>query len=143
MAKRKRRSKPRRSKGPAQRKASDFTRSKRRERLKPERRTYEDRFRKPLIRRRSPTEDFRDWHPDKEFRRPKDIFGAFAEIEEDYPSKNLRARPLFRFREPWKVVECRKRKARRSVLFSRRKVGKGKSGPRFRRMTIKSEVRCK
>lgn len=37
---------------------------------------------------------------------------------------------------------CKSRKERRAVLFSSRKAGKGKSGPKERIITEKSKVRC-
>lgn len=41
-----------------------------------------------------------------------------------------------------RFIICSKRKSRRRILFSNKRIGSGKSGPRFRRYTIESKVRC-
>lgn len=42
----------------------------------------------------------------------------------------------------WKEQVCKKRKERREQLFKDNKIGKGKGGPKNRRSTIKTLVRC-
>lgn len=41
-----------------------------------------------------------------------------------------------------KIKICRDRKERRETLFSLRRIGRGKGGPKRRRLTPDSEVRC-
>lgn len=46
------------------------------------------------------------------------------------------------FSDPRRVKECRRRRKRRETLFKMGKIGRGKKGPRFRKLTEYSDVRC-
>ena len=110
-------------------------------------------LRPPLTRRkeerlsRDPivVDDRRYWRPDEV---PKNIDGTEAKIVLAKRKKNYRPYSSLgavrsAFREPWKVVLCRRRRRRRRILFSLRRIGRGRGGGfRLRKMTPWSHIRC-
>lgn len=78
---------------------------------------------------------------------PKRLDGTFAEIYEDerrsdgYLNKSIAGYKVA-FRDPDRVVVCKRRLKRRQELFRRRKVGKGAKVSKKRRWTDNSKVRC-
>lgn len=93
-------------------------------------------------------DDRRRYHPDGDRRSFKRLDGREAEyVLRDKQSSKGRRRSsgtlaTLSFKEPEKVMVCRRRKQRRETLFKRLLIGRGISGPRKRRITWMSKVRC-
>lgn len=78
-------------------------------------------------------------------RYPKKIDGTAARIDE-HPSRKSRSRGVvdykIAFDDPKRVVICKRRSVRRHALFAIKKIGKGKQGPKKKRLNEYSKVRC-
>jgi len=55
---------------------------------------------------------------------------------------HLQTKEPLRFEDPRRTIVCIRRKQRRKSLFALSKVGKGKGGPKHRKLTRDSKVRC-
>lgn len=53
-----------------------------------------------------------------------------------------RTKASIAFKDPNRIFICKRRKARREVLFSLRKIGKGKGSSKIRKMTEHSKIKC-
>lgn len=91
-----------------------------------------------------PVEDLRHDNKNQAF---QTVGGRVARKETRPQGEVSRARlsiPMFTyFRDPQRVLVCIRREARRRVLFSLRRIGKGKRVSPFHRFTEKSHIRCK
>lgn len=90
-------------------------------------------------------DDLRTFYPTED--RYHDVYGR--KIEQNLKRKTrqgktqrLRGRDYFAVRRPKKTIVCRKRRLRRNILFSKNKVGKGKSIRRPHRFTASSRIGC-
>lgn len=87
-------------------------------------------------------EDLREWHPRKYEPTIRNIRGTEAEFYRSAYSTDIRRNWENRVIDPTDTPVCIRRRRRRQTLFARRKIGKGMPGPKRRRYTEKSKVRC-
>lgn len=88
-------------------------------------------------------DDRRTWHPDGRFRVEKTISGGYAGTRIAKPNTRKRSLPgNIEYENPNRVMVCKRRRVRREVLFTLRKIGKGKGGPKKRRLSVTSQIKC-
>lgn len=91
-------------------------------------------------------EDRRTYHPRTSNRDYKTLAGRTAKFIDrvsEGSEKWGRAVGQIYFHSPLRVMVCKKRRKRRQSLFALRKAGKGIPGPKFRKLSEISKVRCK
>lgn len=104
--------------------------------------TSERLLRPPLPIKEPLRHDRRLFDPTGKF--PRDIYGfAGRMVVKKSLTKNNRLRyNEIRWENPKLMEICRRRKERKETLFALKKIGKGKGGPKERRLTEYSKVVC-
>ena len=112
------------------------------------RRVHRRPFRSPLDRKilfYDPSEDRRRWKPERSYQSYRTLSGAEALIGESTRRIYRRGLSWRVFVRPNRTLVCAKRAYRRAVLFSKGRIGQGKSVNQFkdRIMRQTSKISCK
>lgn len=119
---------------------------------KPPQRVYQNISRKRRLRRYSfesafkiqPIEDRRYYTPQEPGYRT--ITGAPARVVPQVQPKISQRRyapERLKFKDPRRAMVCVRRSSRRESLFALNKIGKGKAGPKRRKITESSKISCR
>lgn len=88
--------------------------------------------------------DLRHWRPetDQSLRLLSGRRVSYHQVPARKPFSKPKLTDRIGFTDPYNTPVCIRRKKRRETLFKLRKIGKGKSGPKKRRMSRTSNIRC-